>query len=290
MAEMIPFEEKDKDDSQSSQNQTELDSSESRGDGRPVYTNEEVSEIIRVALRDVDSSRENTVDYNEMLAIGRDFGLTERDLEGAFDAISKKRSEKEQYATVNLWLKVHALTYGVIMLGLFGINMATTPDYLWIIFPVLGWGMALVLHGILTHYFPSLMVMMLDVESSTEADEISSTAAFTISDLYGNMAKASGVALIQDDDLLIEYETKDTVLGIIKSGVKELHIPLSDIASARLSRQFWSTKLTLQSHRLKSFEDFPGHTSGKVELVFDRQTRAASERLAADIARRIAQR
>ena len=163
---------------------------------------------------------------------------------------------------------------------------------------LIGWGTILVLHGILTRYLPSFTATLVDslsgasadwVESNLGPNSIPSAVTFSTTDLYKNLARASGVTQIQDDELIIECETKDTVLGIFKSGVKELRVPLRDIARVRLTRQFWSTKLTLQSHRLKTFEDFPGHKGGTIQLIFDREARAASERLAAELSKRIAQ-
>lgn len=298
MAEMIPFEEKRKHDSQSTEEPGERRSREPETVARPIYTNEEVSEIIRVALRNAESDGDNTVGHEEMLAIGRDFGLTERDLQGAFETISRMRDEQERTSKVGLAFKVHAMIFVVVMAALLTINWITMPTLWWTVWPLIGWGTALVLHGILTHYLPSFTATLVDslsgasvdwLESNMGSDPIPPAAAFTTPDLYGGLARASGVALIQDDDLLIEFETKDTVFGIIKSGVKEIRVPLRDIASVRLTRVIWSTKLILQSHRLKSFEDFPGHKGGTIQLIFDRHARAASERLAAELSKRIAQ-
>ena len=50
MAEMIPFEGKNEDGSQSSEDPREKRLGEPENAARPIYTNEEVSEIIRVAL------------------------------------------------------------------------------------------------------------------------------------------------------------------------------------------------------------------------------------------------
>lgn len=42
----------------------------------------------------------------------------------------------------------HALQYGVVMTGLLIINLLTSPDFFWVIFPALGWGVGLLVHGL----------------------------------------------------------------------------------------------------------------------------------------------
>jgi transcriptional regulator with XRE-family HTH domain len=45
---------------------------------------------------------------------------------------------------------VHALQYGVVMLGLLLLNLLTNPGYLWVIWPALGWGIGVAAHGLST--------------------------------------------------------------------------------------------------------------------------------------------
>lgn len=40
----------------------------------------------------------------------------------------------------------HLIVYIVVNLMLFAINMITSPDSLWFIWPLLGWGIAIVIH------------------------------------------------------------------------------------------------------------------------------------------------
>ena len=42
---------------------------------------------------------------------------------------------------------VHAVVYAAVMLMLLIINLLTSPGTLWFIWPLFGWGLAVVLHG-----------------------------------------------------------------------------------------------------------------------------------------------
>lgn len=42
----------------------------------------------------------------------------------------------------------HALTYVLVLSGLFILNWLTSPGYYWVMWPLLGWGVGLIAHGI----------------------------------------------------------------------------------------------------------------------------------------------
>ena len=42
----------------------------------------------------------------------------------------------------------HLSVYVIVNLGLFLINMTTSPETLWFIWPLMGWGIAIVLHAL----------------------------------------------------------------------------------------------------------------------------------------------
>ena len=43
---------------------------------------------------------------------------------------------------------IHLTVYVIVNLGLFFINMITSPETLWFIWPLMGWGIAIVLHAL----------------------------------------------------------------------------------------------------------------------------------------------
>lgn len=43
---------------------------------------------------------------------------------------------------------IHAMVYAVVNLGLFAINMLTSRDSLWFYWPLIGWGIALAINGL----------------------------------------------------------------------------------------------------------------------------------------------
>jgi len=46
---------------------------------------------------------------------------------------------------------------------------------------------------------------------------------FTIPDLYADFAEAQGIARLDDDILILEYQTKDSIVGMIKSDIVDFY-------------------------------------------------------------------
>ena len=111
---------------------------------------------------------------------------------------------------------------------------------------------------------------------------------FTIPDLYGSMAEAKGLAHIEDTVLSIEFETRDTIFGALKSKAKEIHVPFKDITSVQIDRGLWQTKIRIHGRKLHSFSEVPGSAGGEAVLVISRQSRLNAERFTRELAKRVA--
>lgn len=82
----------------------------------------------------------------------------------------------------------------------------------------------------------------------------------------------------------LEYQLKDGVFGVVKSKVRELEIPLADLASVEVVRGwFGGCKIVLQARSMQALQKVPGMARGRVELIVDRADRAAAERLVAGL-------
>ena len=56
-------------------------------------------------------------------------------------------------ATAKYGFYKHLAVFFVINLMLLGINLITSPDYLWSIWPLIGWGIAVVVHALKVFVF-----------------------------------------------------------------------------------------------------------------------------------------
>ena len=70
-----------------------------------------------------------------------------------------KTQTAEQTAHQNAKLKVefriHLVVYFAVNILLAIINITQSPEHLWVIWPVLGWGLGIIIHGLNVHFFTS---------------------------------------------------------------------------------------------------------------------------------------
>ena len=272
------------------------DSDTQAPDEERIYSNEEVSEIIGIALRNAQSGDGSTVNHEEMLSIASEFGLGGGDIQRALQDLSEKQTDHDVAEKAALAFKLHAVTLVVICTGLFFINLLTrTPGHeaWWFLYPVVCWGSVVVLHGIAVKYLPAAFWVAM-VNEHYKGRGIwpaqvgtSGRATFYIDQVYGSLAKANGIAEITDDALVLEFEIKDSWFGALKSKVREEVVPIEDIAGVRLQRGMWNTKLSLQGRRLSTFSNVPTAEGGEVTLMFRREYRSAVEHLARELTERI---
>ena len=62
------------------------------------------------------------------------------------DADLRRRAERRVAAKAGF--HTHALTYVLVNAGLLGVNLMTSPHYLWVGWPMFGWGIGLAAHGL----------------------------------------------------------------------------------------------------------------------------------------------
>ena len=82
---------------------------------------------------------------------------------------------------------------------------------------------------------------------------------FTISELYAGFAKATGSMRLSDQQLILEYQVKDDVVGYISSGVKTVAIPFCEIVSVQLIQSWFGLTNTVEimTDQLRTLEDVP---------------------------------
>lgn len=118
-----------------------------------TYSRQEMGEI----LRQVDNIQEE-VSWQQIIEIAAELGIAEKNLQRAEEIwLSKKatqqndlevsRSKEKKRARYLLGWKLHLIPYIFVSIFLCLLNISTTPRYLWCAYPVLGWGLGVVMHG-----------------------------------------------------------------------------------------------------------------------------------------------
>ena len=102
---------------------------------------------------------------------------------------------------------------------------------------------------------------------------------FSIPNVYEGFATAHGMARITSSGLTLEFEVKDGIVGMIKSGVREVQIAIDDLHVLELRKGWLRTRLFIRTRRMTAVTRIPGNRAGVIELRVAREDRQIAEAL-----------
>jgi hypothetical protein len=106
---------------------------------------------------------------------------------------------------------------------------------------------------------------------------------FAIPHVYEGFAKAEGLARLRRDGLVLEFEVQDAIVGMARSGLKEVVIPLQEIDSVDVRQGWLRTTLVVRVKSLRIVEEVPNSRQGRILLRVPFKERRAAERFAATL-------
>jgi hypothetical protein len=102
---------------------------------------------------------------------------------------------------------------------------------------------------------------------------------FSFPDVYQGLASGGGIATATTAGLTLEYQVKDGVFGVIKSGVHKVAIPISDLHSVRFKPGWFRNRLFIKVRTMATLADVPGSDRGQLELRVARADKRAAQSL-----------
>ncbi len=106
---------------------------------------------------------------------------------------------------------------------------------------------------------------------------------FSFPDVYEGFADAEGLIRLEGSEVILEYEVKDGFVGVVKSGLKEIRLPLQEIDSLHSKRNIFRSMLFIRPRSLNSIKDVPGLKNGEMRIKFSRKHREEAEHFAANV-------
>lgn len=94
---------------------------------------------------------------------------------------------------------------------------------------------------------------------------------FKADEVYAGMAETQGMLQVHKQGLLLEFQTKDAIFGLVKSKVKKLEISLGELADVELRTRFWKSQLLLHINNMKTLNKFPAAQEGVIKLHIKRK-------------------
>ncbi len=110
---------------------------------------------------------------------------------------------------------------------------------------------------------------------------------FSIPDVYEGFAETEGLIRLEADVLIMEFETKDSLVGFLKSKLKEVQVPLNELSAVSFKKKHFKALLTLSSNKMSLFADVPASKQGEVTLQFARKNRDEAEHLASSLSQKV---
>jgi hypothetical protein len=103
---------------------------------------------------------------------------------------------------------------------------------------------------------------------------------------HGGLAESHGLVRDEGDAIVIEYKTKDVLLGAVQTDVKEARIARNDLASVSCQSKWFGLGgcvVVIQTTSLRPSAEIPGSTKGRVELHVDREHAALARKFVEDL-------
>ena len=90
---------------------------------------------------------------------------------------------------------------------------------------------------------------------------------------WGGLANNTGLLRLEGDTVVIEFETRDGMFDVLRSGVKRIDVQLADLESVRWKRGVFGGKIEFAARSMDVLAEIPGATQGRVTLSVARKDR-----------------
>jgi hypothetical protein len=103
---------------------------------------------------------------------------------------------------------------------------------------------------------------------------------FTIEiEAHMGLSELQGILCSDGSNLVIEYRTVDTMIGLIKTEVKELSIPLAEILMISYERKWFGMihRIRIRSRRQQVLAEIPDSKQGMVTFTIKRKDQKIAE-------------
>ncbi len=103
---------------------------------------------------------------------------------------------------------------------------------------------------------------------------------FKSEDVYHGLAEINGFLYVAQEGVVLEFQTKDAIFGVIKGNAKQLIFPYAEVARVEFKSNFWGTRFLIYPKSLKLLNKFPAAEGGRIKLKMKRRERRPGKILA----------
>ncbi|MEM6343915.1 MAG: hypothetical protein AAF927_08545 [Bacteroidota bacterium] len=106
---------------------------------------------------------------------------------------------------------------------------------------------------------------------------------FTTEEAYHGLAAVSGMMRLGKNQLILEYQVKDALVGMLKSEPKELVIPFENLVEVVYKLNWAVSRFKIQVNSMHILGKFPVGKEGVITLKIKRKQKQAAKELASSI-------
>jgi hypothetical protein len=96
---------------------------------------------------------------------------------------------------------------------------------------------------------------------------------FKLPEMFAGIIEGRGLARATPSELTLEFVVKESVLNVFKTGIKELHIPQTEIEYLQHKPGWFGDRIKLRVKSMRWLEDVPGCHDCELTLRVARRNR-----------------
>ncbi len=87
-----------------------------------------------------------------------------------------------------------------------------------------------------------------------------------LSNSYEGLAESKGLVSFEKDTVRLQFQTKDSIFGVLKSDLKDVDIPLKNIQEIGYKKSLLDNKLTIKVDDLRLIRELPDSDNSEISL------------------------
>lgn len=100
---------------------------------------------------------------------------------------------------------------------------------------------------------------------------------FEIPNVNHGFVIVKGLFHIKDEEVVLEFDERDGFVGVMKSDLKVVTVPFSEVDSITLIKKLFKTNIEINANSMKSFQNVPGAEQGRIVMKISRKDRQRAE-------------
>lgn len=106
-------------------------------------------------------------------------------------------------------------------------------------------------------------------------------------EMFQGVVRSEGILRVEHDALVLEYQIKDGLVGVIKSDFKSVTIPFEQISEIELRTNIFRSEIAIRVNSGQKVIDIPSFKEGKVRLRVPYQYRRKAGLMAHELSDRV---